>query len=279
MKNLNPPLTSTLAKVNAYSEYFTLHLGVPAEPGWRMASDIIANDAGFVAHLARLHEQQPYLPKHVVATNFYDHYEWYLVTAGTAAFLLDRRVPDLDAGNIALKFDDDGWVSGIALAGEAFACLSGDEAAGAPGVAVLHDREALRRHLVAQVWAHVRQLIPLVQAYVPTSEQALRLATANSLAGSALWMLQAVRQGAIAERESRAMAAALPFPTHPRYFAVECNGERELHLDGSVCCHWYARPDNVEGKYCANCPKVPIARRIEALRRHTLQRQQRAREA
>jgi len=65
----------------------------------------------------------------------------------------------------------------------------------------------------------------------------------------------------------------LPFPARLRYFEVECNGECELHLDGSVCCHWYLRPDNEKGQHCANCPKVPIPKRIEVLRGHMLARQ------
>lgn len=278
MTHAHSPFTTTLAKINDYSEYFKLHLGVPEQPDWRRARDIVSNETWFVAHLTAMHEMQPYMPRHVLATNFYDHYEWYLITSGMAAFLMDQRVPYLDTGNIALRFDEMGWVRGIALAGDVFACLPTDEAADTPGVFVLEDREALRRHFAGQVWAHMRRLIPLIQAYVPTAEHSLRLATANSLASSALWMLQRMQQGDIAEHESRAMAAALPYPTHPRYFEVECNGEREVHLDGSVCCYWHKRPGNESGEYCGNCPIVPIPQRIETLRRHMQARQQGVRE-
>jgi hypothetical protein len=87
-------------------------------------------------------------------------------------------------------------------------------------------------------------------------------------------MLQAAGQYDIAEAESRALAAALPFPARVRFFAVECDGERESYLDGSVCCHSYLRPNNVRGGYGANCPKVLIARRIAVLRDRMAARRQ-----
>lgn len=267
------PLASTLAKINGYSQYFKLHLGMPDDVGWRRAPDIINDDTWLPAQFARLHDKHPYYPKQVVVTNSYNRYQWYLVTAGMAGFLLDGRVPDLSVDNIAIKFDDEGWANGIALLSDVFACQQNDSAASLTGVTVIPDRERLRQHLAAQVWNHMRQLIPLMQRFTPVSEHVLRAATANGLAGTALWMLQAVGQHAMAEAESRAMAAALPFPTRLRYFEVECNGEREVYLDGGVCCHWYLRPDNETGEYCANCPRVPKRKRVEVLRGRMLARQ------
>ncbi|MCS6847071.1 MAG: IucA/IucC family C-terminal-domain containing protein [Anaerolineae bacterium] len=269
------PLASTIAKINGYSRHFKLHLGMPDGVGWRRASEVVTSDSWLLVQLECLHAKHPYYPKHVVAMNFYNRYQWYLVTAGVAGFLLDARVPNLGAESIAIRLDDDGWVAGVALLSDAFACLPDDDAVGAGSIAafVVPDREALRQRLAGQVWGHMRCLIPLMQLFTPVSAHVLRAATANSLAGAALWMLQAAGRHAIAEAESRALANALPFPTRVRFFAVECDGERELYLDGGVCCHYYLRPDNPQGEYCANCPKVPLTKRIAALREYMAARQ------
>lgn len=210
IKHMTSPLTSTLAKVNAQSPYFKLHLGMSDEPGWRLANDIVCDEAWLIDHLAQMQAKLPYMPKHMVALNFFSGYAWYLAAAGAACFLLDGRVPDLTIDNTAFKLDEQGWVRGTALLGDGFACLPND-IAGLQDAQVLADRETLRRHLVAQIWDNMRQLIPNIRTFVPTSEHSLQNVVANALASTALWVLQSMNLHGNAAAESRAMAAALPF--------------------------------------------------------------------
>jgi hypothetical protein len=266
----------TLAKINSFSPYFQLALGMPDEPGWARAGALLADPYWTAAQLAKQHAKYSYKTFKNVATSFYDSYQWYVGAVAVGSFVADARVPDVGAHNIAVKFDDDGALSNIALITPNFACLPDDPAAGQPGVVTLADRDALRAHAARAIWEHVSQLIGPLQAAAGVSEQTLRRASVNSQAGLALWILQQVKQPALAVAEARAFGAALPFAAEVKLFEVECDGERETFLNGSVCCDWNLDPENASGAYCNNCPKVPMPKRMETLRVYMREKREQA---
>jgi hypothetical protein len=265
-KKMKHPFDDTLGKINSFSPYFQLGLGLSEEPGWACADALLADPDWAAAQLAKQHARRSYKTFKSVATGFYDHYQWYVGAAAIGAYIADARVPDVGAENIALRFDAEGSLAAIALITPSFTCLPDDPAAGMAGVVSLPDRDALRAYAARSIWAHVSRLIAPLHAASGVSEQTLRRASVNSQAGLVLWILQQSKQPALAALEARAFGAALPFPAEVRLFEVECDGVCETFLNGSVCCEWNLDPENPGGAYCANCPKVPMSQRIEVLR-------------
>ncbi len=261
------PFAATVEKINAFSPYFQLSVGAPPDESWLRADRLLSDPDRLTATIRGQHLKRSYLTLRDVAISYFDCYQWYVGAAAISAFLADERVPDVGAENVALKFDADGWVAGIALIDAHFTCLPDDPAATHLDARVLSDRDALREYAARSIYTHVSQLAaPLRKAAGGISEQSLRLASANSQSGLVLSILQEAGQPVLAEAEAHAFALALPFPAKARLFEVECDGERKVFVNGSVCCHWYLEPENPDKSYCNNCPKVPLSKRIERLR-------------
>jgi hypothetical protein len=266
VENMSNRFDETLAKVNAYSPYFQFKLGMPAEPGWSRADVLLADSSWVAAQLARWQAKYGYMTLPNLAARYFDTYQWYVGAFAIGSFLAAARVPDVSPQNIALNIDAEGMISGVALLDERFACLPGDPAAGQAGVTILPNVDALRIHASHVIWAHVSQLIEPLRAASGVTAQTLRRASVNSQAALALWLLQQTGQPALGAIEACAFGEALPFPSTVKLFDVECDGERETFVNGSVCCYWNLDPENAAGSYCGNCPKVPLPERIVTLR-------------
>jgi hypothetical protein len=260
------PIDATVTKINALSPYFQLSAGAPIDASWTRADALLGDPDRVATTVGRLHAKRGYVTPRDLATSFYDGYQWYVGAAAISGFFADARVPDISTDNVALKIDDEGWVVGIALIDARFACLPDDPAAAHPDARIFADRAALREHAARSIYAHSNRLAALLIDVAGVNEYSLRLASVNSIATLAIWILQQAKQPALAETEAHAFAAALPFPAKARLFEVECDGERAVYVNGSVCCHWYLDPENTERSYCGNCPKVPLKKRIEVLR-------------
>src|SRR3712207_7932563 len=67
----------------------------------------------------------------------------YTTLCRSAAFLTERRLPDLDAANVGLRFGEEGFTEGLAFAGPRFYCLPEDPEAGHPDAVVLCSTDRL----------------------------------------------------------------------------------------------------------------------------------------
>lgn len=153
-----PPLTATVAAVDALNEWLHVRLGRPGDDAdWTGCVDV---DAGFLAawedriegYVVRAHGRS-----HPMTVSGYA-LEWYAgipSLVGAACFRQARRVPRL--GRAALAFrchPEDEYPDGVALLDHRFWCLPDDPDAEHPDATVVADDEALAAVLRAQVRSH-----------------------------------------------------------------------------------------------------------------------------
>lgn len=258
------PLAATLARGQERVGWLRLAgpgtpgLGLAADPtagagepgdGWVVCGDLLADPARLSAWVDRVQagleraEGGP-VPREVPATYLLG---WYLdapARVAAVAWAVDRRVPDLDPGTVALHLAPGGWPDGVALLSPGFTCLPADPAAGSPDARVVPDEDTLAAQLRDRFVAHAA-------AFLATYDPGVRIGSRQ-------------RWGNVTDALDRALCdAAGPRGAHAVLGAVHppltsASTVRVLP-DGGVlrrrqsCCFWYRLPS---GQECTTCPRV-----------------------
>jgi hypothetical protein len=191
---------------------------------------------------------------------------WLVATPAAATLLLDRRLPDVCAGNVTVV--PGLWVdpAPVALRSGRFWCLPDDAAADHPDATVLPDERALVLELNAMLRErHLPELIETIAQRSRRGRRALWRSATDMLVGAF------TRAGTALDREPDALELARiagdgekPLRAEVRIERFELDGlpPHTMHLrDG--CCLYYrvdGRPPN-----CSNCPLVDDERRVELL--------------
>ena len=255
----NAPLAATLGRLSvAGGEGLKVPLsarsGVPDEPGWILAADLFAAPDLLGEFMTRVGRGYGTDEPPVVGTMLLRSYLWRILAPAVAAFLAERRLPDLHAGNVALRFDERGALD-LAFAGPRLAVLPDDPAAGHSDVVVVSSEEdLLDRMRDALVTAHLSALIPALRDLrVRRGKRTLWLVAVDVVAESLLLVGRELGR----EPESRAFAERLlggPSPlSGPTNYLLPVNGEPpETTRTRSVCCLYY-KLGNGE---CATCPRI-----------------------
>lgn len=191
---------------------------------------------------------------------------WLVTTPAAATLVLDRRLPDISAGNLSVV--PGLWVDPVpvALRSGRFWCLPDDAAADHPDATVLPDERALVLELNAMLRErHLPALIETIAERSRRGRRALWRSATDQLVGAF------TRAGAALDAEAEAIALARIAGDGERPMRAEVRIER-FELDGMAphtmhlrdgCCLYYrvnGRPPN-----CSNCPLVDADRRVELL--------------
>jgi hypothetical protein len=260
------PLAATLDRVSSseVGESFSSRLGVPEEPGWTPATDLALDDELLGELLRRTGRGYATGDRMVEGSFFLKSYLWRVLGSAVAAFLLDRRVPDLGAQNLALRFDERGYAAGVAYAGGRFAALPTDrDAANHPDAHLLSEHEILG-------WLRDG----LTATHLPGLYAALRRSRARR-GTRALWgaAVDAVAEtfvfagrGLGCEAEASACARRLlsgppPLCGPTNYYVLEHEGGREATRVRNTCCLYH----RVAEKACFTCPRVTDEERRQRL--------------
>jgi hypothetical protein len=186
---------------------------------------------------------------------------WRALTPAVGAFLLDRRLPDLSAQNLALSFDQNGYPLGLVLREGRFAALPTDPAAGHPDAVVLSsDRELL-------TWGQNR----LAEHNLPPLFDALRRSRPRrgkrALWGTAVdviceafmyvggWL--GCQQEALGYAEIM-LSGDTPLSGPTNYFTLQYGGGSELTRVRNTCCLYYKLGDGA----CSTCPRTTHEERL-----------------
>jgi hypothetical protein len=241
------------------------HLGVPDEPGWVSPQRLAADEALLEELLGRVGREAKTEDRLVMGSFFLGDYLWKVLAPAVAAFLVDCRVPDLSASNLALRFDEKGEAAEVAMIEPRFAALSNDPAAGVAASA-FGSEEALLAHLRGTLESDLPTLFEALRRRRP--RRGVRVmwgAAVDAVAGSFRYLGEELGCGdeALAHAETM-LSGESPVSGSLGYYTLEYEGGSELVRISETCCLNY----KVTGRACFSCPRTTDEERIERLRAH-----------
>jgi hypothetical protein len=257
------PLAETLARVGQLNEYLKVSYGLPDGSGWLVPpTDFVAGTARLAALVAATQARLQTKAPNIVGSSLLQSYQWPIISAAVACYLVDRRVPDLDATQLRLHYIADGEQAGeadaIAFASGRFWVLPDDPDAAHADAIVVPNQQALRDALRDALIAHLGQTIDQLCAELGCKARGLWLNVADSCASNLVWLMQehnkTVGSAQIAA-EVDALVRTADSPLRTKQIGVFQLSYREhtaVYLDRATCCYWYKTKD---GDYCTTCPK------------------------
>lgn len=237
---------------------------VPDEPGW-IRVDELATDrdllTGIMDRIGRAcgEDGRPF-----TGTSLLRGYLWRMLRPAVAAFLLERRVPDLRAGSVALRFGGDGSVEDVAFAGESFAVLPQDPDAAHPAATVSpSERELLFTLRDALAETHLAVLAPALRdSGVRRGSRALRHVFADSCAEAFVFGGRYLgREAEGVEMARTFLAGPSPLSAPLNYRVLEYPGGSEATRVRNACCLYYKTGNGP----CFTCPRKTDEERVRDL--------------
>jgi hypothetical protein len=262
-----PPLAGTLKRVSeietaGYPIGLTARLGLPDEPGWTAASDLYRDRLGGV--LDRAGGDLGPGNRAYTGTSVLRDCLWRLLTPAVAAVLTERRLPDLIAANVGLRFGEGGFTEGLAFVGPRFYCLQEDPEAGHPDAVVLGSTDHLIDEArVALSETHVAALVPaLRERGVRRGTRALERAAADVCAEAFIFVGRGLgREAEGVEGAGRLLGGASRISAPVNYRVLEYPGGSEATRVRSTCCLYYKTGNGV----CFTCPHKTDEERVRQL--------------
>jgi hypothetical protein len=256
------PLAATLGRVSALDEYLALELGTGEGDGWIAATEL---GAALPTILRRVGEDAGTDDRRIQAALFVWSYAWKVAAPAIACYLVERRVPDVGPGNVAVRIDGGGGVRALALRSARFAELA-DGPASVRGALPLAGDAELLAWLRGRLEVHLALAVGAVRACSPIGRRAPWALAADACADAFLHV------GKKLGREDDSCLEAETF-LEPRsgsrlrsrasFFTLERAGRHETFLRRASCCLYYKVPG---GEYCATCPLLSEPERERRLR-------------
>jgi ferric iron reductase protein FhuF len=262
----NDGLLETLARVARLGENYALRIA-PKDEGWVSAEELVHGGTVFEHVVERLSPGRgDPATRRAVGSQFvllYLRFIWPVV----AAFALERRVPDVAAENLLVRFDGAGWPSAFALAHPRFAVLECDPSAHEASSVAGDEAELLR-------WLHDRSidrnaapLVETVRKRLLTSGTALWGNVAAAFAHPLLWHVQHVApESAAIVRDAEALLGRGKAPNlgdQVRFLRVVHDDEEWTVHARRTCCLRWCLPG---ASRCDDCPLVREPQAYEFLR-------------
>ena len=263
------PIEATLARLASLDEYLRPNLLAEPDggPGWLSAPALALRLDEVLARVAGHYKVSSLRP---AVSLWFGHYAFIVAAVAIAAYLTERRVPDLSPENVWVRLEEDPAattdevLTAFAWRGRVFAALADDPEAGHPDCVVLSSREALCDHLREEIIAHLTPMIQALRACSSFGSAGLWALASDTTASTFTWIGELLGDPSIGLEESRAFNAA-PSPLHRKrdFIHVEHCGLMCDMVDRTSCCLYY----KVEGgEYCTSCPHRPPEERVERVR-------------
>jgi hypothetical protein len=249
------PLAATLERASGSWGGIRLFgpAGAPVGPGWTTAAELCSDAPLLENLLRRLGSEYGTENPQVTGSLFLKGYLWRVLAPAVAAFVLERRVPDLGPENVALRFDGRGSPADLAVAGT-FAVLTDDPGAGHPGALVLASERDLARYLGERFGgSHLPGLLAALRPRTRRGLGALRKMAVDAVADAFL----IVGGGLGREEEAvglaeEVLAGPSPLSGPTNYFVAERGGLPETSRVRNACCLYYRLGQNP----CLTCPRL-----------------------
>lgn len=237
---------------------------VPDEPGW-VRVDELATDESLLADimdrigLAYGEDVRPF-----TGTSLLRGYLWQMLRPAAGAFLLERRLPDLRAESVALRFDGGGSVEDVAFAGELFAVLPQHPDAAHPAATVSpSEKDILYAFRDALVETHLAVLAPVLRGLgVRRGSRALRQVFADSCAEAFMFVGRCLgREAEGVGFAETLLAGPSPLSAPVNYRVLEYPGGSEATRVRNTCCLYYKTGNGA----CFTCPRKTDEERVRDL--------------
>ena len=260
---LSSVLVDTAARLGDFDERLTFLVGASG-PGWHAVSQIEAG--GVTRWVDRIARDQAG-DRHTAAAFLARYLITPVVEAPVAAYLLMRRVPQIDPRAVALHRHPGGWFDRLAIDRCPVAVLPGDEAASAADAAVVEDLDGLRSQLAHRLYNILEPLLITLQAGAPFGLHALwgtgadLIATVPVVLATRMGMPPPIAQAAWNDCDGVVDELAVHcgiLRARPR---LEVEGHAAPVFVRGTCCLYYRCPAAVDGpdstRYCTSCPLLP----------------------
>ena len=237
---------------------------VPDEPGWVRVDELAADGDLLTDIMDRIGRAYGEGGRPFTGTSLLRGYLWRMLTPAAAAFLLERRLPDLRAESVALCFGGGGSVEDVAFAGKGFVVLPQDPDAAHPAATVLpSEKEVLFSLGEALAETHLAVLAPALRGLgVRRGSRALRQVFADGCAEA--FMFVGRHLGREAEGVGLAetlLAGPSPLSAPLNHRVLEYPGGSEATRVRNACCLYYKTGNGV----CFTCPRKTDEERVRDL--------------
>lgn len=249
------PLAPTLERVSGAGSWGDIRLfdraEPPDDPGWSTAARLYSDAPLLDDLLRRLGREYGTEIPQVTGSLFLKGYLWRVLAPVVAAFLLERRVPNIEPGSVALRFDGRGFPADLAVDGT-FATLPDDPGAGHPSALVLASEEDLSRHLGERFAGdHLPGLLAALRPRARRGIGALRKMAVDAVADAFLIVGQSLgREDEAVGLVEEVLAGPSPLTGTTNYFVVERDRRRETSRVRNACCLYYRLGRDA----CLTCP-------------------------
>jgi hypothetical protein len=258
------PFVATLERVAALeTEGIRLSacLGVPDEPGWVTVADLATDRvllAGIVGRIGRGYGTDD---RAFAGTTLLRDCLWRVLAAAVAALLSERRLPDLHARNVGLRFGEDGLVADLAFARRRFFALPDDPEAGHPDAVVVPSDGALLAEIRAALSeTYLPALIPALRGLrVRRGTRVLQCAAADVCAEAFMFVGRGLgREAEGCALAERLLAGPSPLSSPTNYYVLRYPGGSEMTRVRNTCCLYY----KVGSGTCFTCPRTSNEERL-----------------
>ncbi len=260
------PLVATLERISAI-EIGKLDLSarptVPEEPGWFLVSDLAADGDILRGVFERVERGYAMGDRTLAGTALLRSVLWRTLTPAVAALLTERRLPDLSAANVALRFGESGFAEGLAFNGARLVVLPGD-LGGSKSVVSASEEAFLVRLRAAVAEDFLENLIPALRALrVRRSRRALWSVGVDVCAEAFMFVGQGLGREDEACAFGRKLLGVSPLAGSVNYFTFEYDGGSMLSRVRNTCCLHYTLGNGA----CFTCPRTSDEERLRRLRK------------
>lgn len=259
------PLVATFGRLPVFGGLdLSAHTGRPDGPGWITAAGLICDHGILEELLSRIEHGCGPGERAYAGTSLLRSYLWRILTTAVAVFLLERRLPDLRAENVALRFGETGFAEGLAFPVPRFFALPDDPEAEHPDAEVLPSEEDLLVHIRdALAQTHLPALIPALRDLrVRRGRRSLWRAGADVCAEAFMFVGEELElQEEACAYAGTMLAGHSPLSGPTNFFVLERDGRPKTTRVRNTCCLYYKVGDGA----CFTCPRTTDEERIQRL--------------
>lgn len=263
------PLAATLDRISEAGNAvegidISAHPGVPDEPTWTTVAEL-AEDRELLEELMSRIERGCGLKNRAYSgTTLLRGCLWRVLLPAVAVLLTERRLPDLRAENVALRFGESGFAEDLAFVGPRFAALPDDPEAGHPDAVVLPSEDDLLLWLGgALAETYLPALVPALRGLrVRRGTRVLWRAAGDVCAEAFMFVGQELGHEAEALGfGERLLSGSSPLSGPTNYYVLEYAGGRKTTRVRNACCLYY----RFGGGACFTCPLTSEEERLRRL--------------